>query len=116
MMRKCKINVFFAFLAMVCVVFSQAAYGLSIRDSIKVYYQCKESFDKGNYNEAIQCFTNVMQNSPESAIKEVAMYYKAMSYVKENNTGMAAQTFEQLIAKYKSGKWVKWAKQELDKM
>ena len=94
---------------------SSACFALTIKDSMKFYDRGKREYKRGDYNDAIDYFEKAINECPESAMTEVSMYFLGKSYQMAGNNNMAATTFNQLIEKYKSGKWVKWAKQELKK-
>jgi TolA-binding protein len=92
-----------------------ACFSLTIKDSMKFYNRGKREYKRGDYNDAIDYFKKAINECPENAMTEVSMYFLGKSYQMAGNNNMAVTTFNQLIDKYKSGKWVKWTKQELKK-
>ena len=95
------------------LLISDACFSLTIKDSMKFYDRGRREYKRGDYNDAIDYFKKAINECPESAMTEVSMYYLGKSYQMAGNTSMAVSTFNQLIEKYKSGKWVTWAKQEI---
>jgi TolA-binding protein len=93
--------------------FSDICFSLTVKDSMKLYDRGQREYKRGDYNDAIDYFKKAINECPESAMTEVSMYFLGKSYQMAGNKNMADTTFTRLIDKYKSGKWVKWAKKEI---
>ena len=87
-------------------------FSMTIGDSVKFYDRGKREYRRGDYDDAIEYFKKSINQCPESAITPVAMYFLGKSYQEDGNKKMASSTYDQLIGKYKTGKWVDWAKQQ----
>ncbi|MFQ5952309.1 MAG: tol-pal system YbgF family protein [Candidatus Omnitrophota bacterium] len=85
----------------------------SIREAIKLYDEGKNLYNREEYRKAVEYFQKVVNDSPESDMTEVAMYYLGSSYEHMGNYDKAITIYGQLIDKYKRGFWVKAAKKDI---
>ncbi|MDD4956820.1 MAG: tetratricopeptide repeat protein [Candidatus Omnitrophica bacterium] len=101
----------------VAVFFAQGTcLALTIKDSMKLYDEGKREYKREKYDEAIESFKKAVEECPESAMTEVAMYYLGKSYEKAGQKTEAKTVLKGLIEKYGSGKWAVWANNDIKAM
>ncbi len=66
------------------------------------FYVGKFYFDKGSYEAALNRFSAMLGNYPDSKKESDALYYLALSYKHLGQKGMAMNTLTELIDKYPS--------------
>lgn len=94
-------------------VCSCAAYAGDIGDAVKLHDKGKRMFNREKYGEAAAYFKQAINDCPDSAMTQVSMYYLADSYEKMGKKDKAAQTYNELVTRYKSGYWVDLAQDQL---